>query len=70
MAGQDFCEALTLCHGSILHVPQFVRSNYSTPIAKRKVETKKGISKRRPRHKITITEKQADNIADNLVSNY
>lgn len=32
------------------------------------METKKETLKRRPKHRINITEKQADNIADNLVS--
>lgn len=66
--GQDFCEALSLCHGSILHIPQFARPNYSSSISRRKMETKTESSKRRLKHRITITEKQADNIADNLVS--
>lgn len=66
--GQDFCDALSLCHGSVLHVPEFSRPNYTTPISRRKMETKKETFKRRPKHKINITEKQADNIADNLVS--
>lgn len=66
--GQDFCEALSLCHGSILHIPHFARPHYSSNISRRKVENKTEGSKRRFKHRITITEKQADNIADNLVS--
>lgn len=65
---QDICEALSLCHGSILHIPNFGRPNYTTSISRRKIEAKKEALKRRPKHRITITEKQADNIADNLVS--
>lgn len=64
--GQDFREALSLCHGSILHTPQFSRPNYTTGVSKRKPGSKK--FKRRHKHRITISEKQADNIADNLVS--
>lgn len=70
MASQDFCEALSLCHGSVLHIPQSSRPNYLTNNFKRKMEGKKEKNKKRPRHKITITEKQADNIADNLVNYY
>jgi hypothetical protein len=66
--GQDFCDTLSLCHGSVLHVPEFSRPNYRTSISRRKMETKKETFKKRSRHKINITEKQADNIADNLVS--
>ncbi|XP_022163033.1 uncharacterized protein LOC111028616 [Myzus persicae] len=66
VVGQDFCEALSLCHGSVLHIPHYFRPNYTTSILGRKVEVKKEVLKRRPRHQITITEKQADNIAVNL----
>lgn len=66
--GQDFCEAFSLCHGSVLHIAHYFRPNYTTSILGRKIEVKKEVLKKRPRHKITITEKQADNIADNLVS--
>ncbi|VVC34637.1 Hypothetical protein CINCED_3A002571 [Cinara cedri] len=65
--GQDFCEALSLCHGSVLHTPQFSRPYYTTDISRRKPGGKKEVFKRRSRRKITITEKQADNIADNLL---
>lgn len=65
---QDICEAMSLCHGSILHIPHFARPNYTTSISRRKMEAKKEAIKRRPKYRITITEKQADNIADNLVS--
>jgi len=66
--GQDFSEALSLCHGSILHIPHYFRPNYTTHVLRRKNEVKKKVLKKRPRHQITITEKQADNIAVNLVS--
>lgn len=66
VVGQDFCEAFSLCHGSVLHIPHYFRPNYTTSILGRKIEVKKEVLKKRPRHKITITEKQADNIADNL----
>ncbi|XP_025416171.1 uncharacterized protein LOC112687588 [Sipha flava] len=66
IVGQDFCDTLSLCHGSVLHVPEFSRPNYRTSISRRKMETKKETFKKRSRHKINITEKQADNIADNL----
>lgn len=68
VASQDFCEALSLCHGSVLHVPQLTRPNYRTNITRRKPDVKKETFRRRSKRRITITEKQADNIADNLVS--
>ncbi|XP_050439669.1 uncharacterized protein LOC126845148 [Adelges cooleyi] len=66
--GQEFCEAFSLCQGSVLHAPYVTRSTYTNNAAKRKnsLSAKKSGKKRRLRAKITITEKQVDCIADNL----
>ncbi|XP_050543891.1 uncharacterized protein LOC126906963 [Daktulosphaira vitifoliae] len=64
----DFCEAFSLCQGSVLHMPSITKSVYQNDLLKDKKlsSNKKSKCKKQFRQKINITEKQVDYIADNL----